>query len=257
VGGEIHGQITADQTDGIYINSATGNIQFKTTALSTNNWNIKDENGNAMMRIFNGGTTIGVNIESTHESTSITTGGLIVAGGVGIAKKLCVGSTVDSTSSTTGSVLITGGVGIAKNLRVGSTVSWNNVVQTTLAGWTRGEGYIPFSTGSINISKVNNIVTFAQLTLIYYDVTGSDATSLRLVDSAGNYILLDSSCRPYQTQICLCYSIINLPGMTAEILGVNVLDTGYVTINRLNSSFPTGSTIYMYPFTIQFCISSS
>ena len=65
------------------------------------------------------------------DASSTTTGTLIVTGGVGVAKKLYVGTdlavtanttlsgTTDSSSSTTGAVIISGGAGIAKNVYVG------------------------------------------------------------------------------------------------------------------------------------------
>jgi hypothetical protein len=63
-------------------------------------------------------------ISGTTESTAITNGALVVAGGVGIAKNLNVGGTIkfsgitESTSCTDGALVVAGGVGISKNLNV-------------------------------------------------------------------------------------------------------------------------------------------
>lgn len=69
------------------------------------------------------------------DASSTTTGTLIVTGGVGVAKKLYVGTdlavtanttlsgTTDSSSSTTGAVIISGGLGVAKKLYVGTDLS--------------------------------------------------------------------------------------------------------------------------------------
>ena len=65
------------------------------------------------------------------DASSSTTGAVIISGGVGIAKKLYVGTdlnvtanttlsgTTESTSTTTGSLKTAGGLGVAKNLYVG------------------------------------------------------------------------------------------------------------------------------------------
>ena len=80
------------------------------------------------------------------DASSSTTGTLIVTGGVGVAKKLHVGTdltvtsnttlsgTTDASSSTTGAVIVTGGVGIAKKLYVGTDL--NVTTNTTLSGTT-------------------------------------------------------------------------------------------------------------------------
>lgn len=83
-------------------------------------------------------------LAGTTDASSSTTGTLKVAGGVGIAKKLFVGTdlavtanttlsgTTDSSSSTTGAVIITGGVGIAKKLYVGTDLAVTG--NTTITG---------------------------------------------------------------------------------------------------------------------------
>ena len=112
-----------------------------------------------------------VAVKNTTDSTSSITGGIIIDGGVGIAKKFYVGtdlnvtgngvitgtttvnSTTDSTSSTTGGVIIAGGVGIAKKLYVGTdlNVTGNSVITgtTTVNSTTDSTSY---STGSVIIS---------------------------------------------------------------------------------------------------------
>jgi len=77
------------------------------------------------------------------DASSTTTGTLIVTGGVGVAKKLYVGTdlnvtanttlsgTTDSSSSTTGAVIISGGAGVAKNVYVGGIIDVANTTQST------------------------------------------------------------------------------------------------------------------------------
>lgn len=86
--------------------------------------NITFGSGAANMFIGRPDSTSDVTIVSTQESTSCTTGALVINGGVGIAKNLnlcgilSINNTTQSTDCTTGALVIAGGVGIAKNLNV-------------------------------------------------------------------------------------------------------------------------------------------
>jgi hypothetical protein len=76
-------------------------------------------------------------IQSTAESTDITSGAAVINGGVGIVKNANIGGvlhtydTTQSESVTTGAVIIDGGVGIAKKLYVGGSVSIIDTTQAT------------------------------------------------------------------------------------------------------------------------------
>ena len=83
-----------------------------------------DENGSDQLKV----TGADVNIDITTQSTSSTTGALIVDGGVGIAKDLNVGGTTQSNSKDTGAFVIEGGVGIEKNLNVGGNINIVGIV---------------------------------------------------------------------------------------------------------------------------------
>ena len=77
------------------------------------------------------------------DASSSTTGTLIVTGGVGVAKKLYVGTdlnvtanttlsgTTESTSTTTGALKTAGGLGVVKNVYVGGIVDVANTTQST------------------------------------------------------------------------------------------------------------------------------
>lgn len=67
----------------------------------------------------------------TTASTSSTTGSVIVAGGVGVAKEIFVGSTTDSTSTSTGSIVTAGGLGVAKSIFGGLFVE--SLTETSIA----------------------------------------------------------------------------------------------------------------------------
>jgi enhancing lycopene biosynthesis protein 2 len=70
-------------------------------------------------------------IESTNDSTSITTGASVVMGGMGIVKRANIGgvceiwNTTQSTSSSTGALQCLGGCGITKDLYVGGNIYGN------------------------------------------------------------------------------------------------------------------------------------
>ena len=82
---------------------------------------------------------LSVSVASTTASSSTSTGALIVAGGVGIAKKLYVGedvnfsSTTASNSTTTGALTVGGGIGLAGALRAGGIIrTYSTTTSTTI-----------------------------------------------------------------------------------------------------------------------------
>ena len=100
------------------------------------------------------------------DASSSTTGTLIVTGGVGVAKKLYVGTdlavtsnttlsgTTDASSSTTGAVIVTGGAGIAKKLYVGTDLAVT--ANTTLSGTTDASSSTTGAvivTGGVGVAK--------------------------------------------------------------------------------------------------------
>lgn len=95
-------------------------------------------------------------LNDATESTSPTTGALVVTGGVGIGKKLNVGGmekiwdSTESTSPTTGALVVTGGAGIGKNLNVGgaSAIAGN----TTIGGSLTVNGATVFS-NQLNVTQ--------------------------------------------------------------------------------------------------------
>lgn len=79
------------------------------------------------------GTTM--QVDSVEDSTTRANGSAIFAGGIGVQKRVNVGSvrafdTTQSTSITTGSGIFDGGVGVAGNIYTGGTVNSAGVVST-------------------------------------------------------------------------------------------------------------------------------
>ena len=162
-----------------------------------------------------------VNITPTTQSTSTTTGALVVRGGVGIASNLYVGgnvvvteattlsstldvtgattlsSTLDvtgvtnlndtttSTSSTTGALIVDGGVGIASNLYVGGNVVVTEA--TTLSSTLNVTGATTLSS-TLDVTGVttltDNVTASANLSVSKKFIVGVDTfTDLSSLDT--------------------------------------------------------------------------
>jgi fibronectin-binding autotransporter adhesin len=121
-----------------------------------------------------------LDINETTESTSITTGALVIDGGVGIAKNLSVGGnisavgtmsitdTTQSSSTTTGSIITAGGMGVAKILYVGGS----STIGGALAINGTADSNYSTNTGAL---KVFGGASFAKK--VYIDDT-TDSTSV-------------------------------------------------------------------------------
>ena len=143
VQGNIHsdGNITADGNITLG-DAATDNIVFSADINShiipntddtydlgstTQEWRNIYIDGTATIDAIQADETI--TVSGTTQSTSNTTGSIITAGGVGIAKDVFLGgifnvdNTTQSTSNTSGSIITAGGVGIAKNVTIGGSVN--------------------------------------------------------------------------------------------------------------------------------------
>jgi hypothetical protein len=134
----------------------------------------------------------------TTQSTSISTGSLIVSGGVGIAKNLYIGgnlnvsgtttsvydtmsisSTTDSSNSLTGSLTVSGGVGIAKNLNVGANFSVNGVANISVLQSSSTTDSASTNLGSLIVSGGTGIAKNANVggNLKIYSTLDSSSSS--------------------------------------------------------------------------------
>jgi len=197
-------------------------------------------------------STSDVTIIGTQESTSCTTGALVVNGGVGIAKNLnvCANLTVAGVSTLNGNVNL--GDAIGDNIRLygklldnnGNTASanqvlvgqtgggalWQNddVVETLTYGaiW-RGnssnikEELLIGATGTVLISNGTTLNWTAAPWITSFDVTGN---------TGGTFTITEAN-------------TLSILGGTAITTAVSSVDT--VTINHLNSGVVAG--IYGYP----------
>ena len=104
---------------------------MKATA-TANSIMIRDSSGNTALNALS--------VTGTTDSSSISTGSIVTAGGIGIAKSVFVGinlnvagssnlatisvsSSTDSTTTVTGSIVTAGGIGVAKNVTIGGNLA--------------------------------------------------------------------------------------------------------------------------------------
>jgi hypothetical protein len=139
---------------------------------------------------------LGINSTLVTDATNTTSGSIITAGGVGIAKALYVGTTLnvagastmtgsiavdsvtDSSSTTTGSIQTDGGVGIAKALFVGTTA---NIVGVTTV--QAGTAALPAITTT---GDTNTGIFFPAADTIAFAEGGVEAMR---IDSSGNLLV--------------------------------------------------------------------
>lgn len=126
-----------------------------------------------------------LSITNTTESTSVSTGSLIVAGGFGVSgtttvNSLKITSITHASDAITGSVTVSGGVGISDNLHVGTTVkidSTDDVVSSTTGAL--------IVDGGVAINKsllVGNQITSPTLYLTSTVETTSSSTGALIID---------------------------------------------------------------------------
>jgi hypothetical protein len=118
------------------------------------------------------------NVGSTTDSSSISTGAIVTAGGVGIAKNLYVGGTLNVTGSTTFTNPI------INNIKMGYTTTATAAGTTTL---TVASNYRQFFTGSTTQTIVLP-VTSTLVTGMAYEIENNSTGLLTVNSSGGNLV---------------------------------------------------------------------
>jgi hypothetical protein len=119
------------------------------TSLTATNFSLT--NALTVTSLTSGAISSSGTIEFTNvtDATSSSSGAVKVSGGVGIAKKLFVGSTVDSTSISTGALVVSGGAGISGAVyAVGVTSSGAIRVTDTTASTASNTGALTVAGGA-------------------------------------------------------------------------------------------------------------
>jgi hypothetical protein len=183
-------------------------------AVSTSTGNITISNTSTLQTVTGRGstTTNAIRISNTSSSTSITTGALVVAGGVGVGGALYVNNSVkvgydtvvgQSNSTTNGALQVVGGVGITGNLNIGGTFNASSVQingQSVGFGHTGSVGY----TGSTGTQGFSGSAGFTGSASTATGFTGSqgpngnDGTSVTIIGSTSTATTLAfSTLDPY------------------------------------------------------------
>ena len=138
VGGTLtHNGVYSSSSSGSYLDGTFGNLYFQSAGSDSTSWNINTSTSTQLFAVYPANSLYCTRVLSAIESTSSTTGSLVVSGGVGIAKKLYVGgeerilNTTESGLPSTGALTVSGGVGIAKKLCVGGEGYIFNTAEST------------------------------------------------------------------------------------------------------------------------------
>lgn len=200
---------------------------------------------NANMVLTTTGTGY-VNVSSTIDSTSPTTGAFVVAGGVGIAKNLYVGTAVhaptfdgDLTGSADEAVLITGAdqpnitsLGILTELQVDQLSINGNIIKNTQLnadlklGVTGTANIVPETPNGISFGSVNSQWFSGYFTSIYG--TLQTANQPNVTGLAPNVSLYDNS-YSLTPSLSIGYDDTNRIMIKTNHTGTDLTDTQFIT----------------------------
>lgn len=191
------------QTDGVANFNAALNINNLSPALLTGTLQV---NKNALFQDT-------VLLNSTHSSSSATTGALVVNGGLGVGGNFNAGGTssfggnvsfkapvyitdpTQSTSTTTGALIVSGGLGVAKRLNVGDSTSFASAVVVTgvtslnnsMESSATNNGSLVVA-GGVGIAKSVNIGGTATVSGAATINGGATINNALTVNGAGSYV---------------------------------------------------------------------
>lgn len=156
-----------------------------------------------------------LNSSLSTDASSISTGSGIFSGGVGIAKKLYVGSATQASSSTVAGVVLSGGLGIAKDI-----ISAGNI-------------YVPTATSSVGAIGIGSFTLKSNST----NFVASDSTYPSALISGGGTgnIIIGHAAGTALSDASNCFAL----GPSA--LHSNISGTGVVAIGSTAGFFATGN----------------
>jgi hypothetical protein len=148
--------VTATANELNYVDTTAGTAEASKALVLDSSRNLTNVNQLTLSTLISDATT---------DSTSVSTGAITTAGGVGIAKNLTMGgifsntNVTQSTSVSTGSFVTAGGAGIAKNLFIGGTL--NATGAATLSDTLSVSGAITNSNTTQSTSTSSGAITTA------------------------------------------------------------------------------------------------
>ena len=194
-----NGASSTPQTDSVYFTKMVNDSPATFFSFDYSNHKMQFKNGAniqnnvANQLLLNASTS--TTVTSATNSTSKTTGSLIVAGGMGINNDVYIGgnenvsgllnvtNSTESSTSSNGALVISGGLGIAKNTNIAGVLKVSN--NTTSSSYTTGAMVISGGVGiggTVNINGDENVTGLLKVT---NTAVSTNATSGAMVISGG------------------------------------------------------------------------
>ena len=185
-----------------------------------------------------GAATGKATFNSTDNSISATTGGLVISGGAGVAKSVSVGGYLQLFSGANYTAFVSSASGnTVYTLPVTSPATGTSVLQSTSAGVM---SWVPMVASSSGAGSGTVAIPDAQFRLAYYAGTGASVSSLSLISAVGTGVTILGATNASSTTVA-ALSILGGLGVTGNaFIGgtINVLSTSVSNIS--NVSFTNG-----------------
>ena len=184
-----------------------------------------------------GSATGKATFNSTDNSISATTGGLVISGGAGIAKSLSVGGYLQLFSGANYTAFVSSASGnTVYTLPATSPATGTSVLQSTSAGVM---SWVPMVASSSGAGSGTVAIPDAQFRLAYYAGTGASVSSLNTISAVGTGVTILGATNASSTRIA-ALSILGGLGVTG-----NAFIGGTVTIqdSTVSVSTTTGALV--------------
>ena len=223
--------------------------------------------------------TTGLNVLNSTQSTSITSGALRTAGGLGVVKNAFIGgnssmagtlavtgavtlsNTTNSTTTSTGALILSGGAGIAQNVNIGGTLSVANVLSITRDAAGSSPEFVSLTTtGQVNnngafinfkgLNSSGSLVTYASINPKFNNIT-SLTSSIDFNTYSGNVsyspfrILSTGGCQTLRREggTIHAFSIITAGNGTTGDLSIEGNNTTWV---RLRTTYQSSGDLALF-----------